>query len=336
MRVAVTGAGGFLGRALVARLAESEFEPLAIVKKKSDLEEYDSTGIRCFCRDLVDREAYTGLFKDCHAVIHCAVLRRDYGKWESFKRTNIDITRLVMEFAAASDVKKIIHISTAAVYGNDRSHFGTDEEADYGERVVDYYTMSKIEADRIVSTLIEEQNLPAVILRPGYLWGPGDQTIIPFIVRSLKARRLVLADDGANVLSLTFIDNFIDAVMLALKSDEARGQVFNITDGSKVTSEKFINDIAAVLGTDYRPRKMNYPAIYMAAYLLEAYYRLVRRSSSPPLTRYAARFLKYDSIFDISKAIYDLGYDPKISYQAGMTMITSYLRSLYYGGRKAH
>lgn len=336
MKVAVTGAGGFLGRALVTRLARTEFEPLAIVKKQSDADNFAEKGILSVCRDLAEKDACAGLFNDCHAVVHCAALRRDYGRWDDFKTINIDLTRLVMDYSAGANVKKVIYISTTAVYGNDRSHFGTDEEADYGERMVDYYTRSKIEADKIVSSLIEERGFPAVILRPGYIWGPGDRTIIPFIVNALRAKWLFLADDGSNLLSLTFLDNVVETIILALRKEDAAGKTFNITDGSKITSKRFINDIIAILGIEYRLRSMNYPVMYAAALLLENYYRFVRRSSTPPLTRFAARFLKYESAFDISRAIYELGYQPAISYEAGMTMMTSYLRSLYHAGRKAH
>ncbi|MEE9553391.1 MAG: NAD-dependent epimerase/dehydratase family protein [candidate division Zixibacteria bacterium] len=335
MKVAVTGAGGFLGKALVARLRNSEFEPLAIVKKEPDSSVYGEKGIDSICRDLTEKDACAGLFKDCHAVVHCAVMRRDYGKWEDFKRTNIDLTRLVMEYAAKAEVKKVIHISTVAVYGNDHSHFGTDEDADYGERVVDHYTRSKIEADKIVSALIDDKNFPAVILRPGYIWGPGDKAIIPFVINNLKSKRLFFADDGSNLLSLTYIENVVEAIMIALRKEDAVGKTFNITDGSKVSSSRFVNDIIAILGIDYKPRHVQYTVLYTAAYLMEIYYRLVRRSSIPHLTRFAARFLKYDAIFDISRAIYDLGYQPKYSYKEGMTILTPYLRSLYYGGKKA-
>jgi len=333
MKVAVTGAGGFLGRALVSRLAESGQKPLAVVKKEQDASVYEKNGIESVCRDLAEKETCGQLFRDCDAVIHCAALRRDFGRWEDFKRTNIDITRLVMEYAAKAGVKKVIFVSTVAVYGNDRNHFGTDEDADYGERVVDYYTRSKIAADKIVASLIKERNFPAVILRLGYIWGPGDQVVVPFVVRNLKSKRLFLADDGSNLLSLTYIDNAVEAIMLALKNEEASGKVYNITDGSRVTSERFIYDIISILGLDYRPKRVGYPVLYMAAYLLEAYHRLSRRSTPPPLTRFTSRFLKYDAVFDISRAIYDLGYQPKISYKEGMTLLTSYLRTLYYGGK---
>ncbi len=333
MRVAVTGAGGYLGRALVNRLLAAGFEPFAIVKKESDAREYGKKGVDSACRDLSEETNHAGVFEGCKALVHCAALRRDYGRWEDFKRTNIDITRRVMECALSENLEKIVHISTAAIYGNDRSHYGTDEEADYGQRVVDYYTRSKIEADKIVSRLIENKDLPGVILRPGYIWGSGDQTIIPFIVERLRSGRLMLVEDGENLLSLTYIDNVVEAIMLALKNKDATGRTFNITDGSKVTSKRFINDIMSVLGIELNLKAVSYPLIYSMAYLLERFYGVARKSTPPPYTRFAARFLKYSAIFDISRAIYDLGYQPKVSYKAGMTFITPYLRSLFYGSK---
>jgi len=111
MKVAVTGAGGYLGRALVDRLLASGFEPFAIVKKESDVREYKEKGIDSICRDLSKENDYAGLFGGCKAMVHCAALRRDYGRWEDFKRTNIDITRRVMECASNENLEKIVHIS---------------------------------------------------------------------------------------------------------------------------------------------------------------------------------------------------------------------------------
>lgn len=333
MKVAVTGAGGFLGRALVARLLETDHEATAIVKSRKDADVYEKGKVRVVVRDLSQDEAYNGLLNGCQALVHCAALRRHYGRWEEFRKTNIEITRRLMECALENNLGRIVHVSTASVYGNDKSHYGTNEEADYGRRIVDSYTRSKIEADKIVTGLVKEKNLPAVILRPGYIWGSGDRTIIPFIVERLRYGNLFLVDGGDNLLSLTFIDNVVEAIILALESETARGRAFNITDGSRITSRKFIDDIMSILGLGRQLKNVPYPLIYSASYLIEHYYRIMHKSPSPPFSRFLARFLKYSAFFDISRAIYDLNYKPKISYKSGMTIITPYLRSLYYGGK---
>ena len=88
-----------MGRALVDRLLASGFEPLAVVRKESDAREYEGKGIGSIYCDLSKEDDYAGLLNGCRALVHCAALRRDYGRWEDFKRTNIDITRLVMTCA---------------------------------------------------------------------------------------------------------------------------------------------------------------------------------------------------------------------------------------------
>ena len=331
MKVAVTGAGGFLGQALVHELLESRHEPLAIIKKESDADEFDDSRLKIVCQDLSNREGCAGIFKGCDAVVHCAALRRDFGSRREFERMNIETTRNVMENALKDGVSRIIHISSTAIYGNERNHVGTDEEADYGERIVDLYTRTKIEGEKIVIRMVEEDGLPAIILRPGHIWGPGDRRILPFIVNCLKSRRLALINDGGNFLSLSYIDNVIEAIKLALEKEDASGEIYNITDGSKVTSKRFISDIIAVLGIDYKIRNGAYPFLYGVASMIEWYFRLVRRKSRPPFTRYMARFLRYDSFFDITKAMQELGYKPRISYKEGITRVIPYLRSLYYG-----
>jgi nucleoside-diphosphate-sugar epimerase len=331
MKVAITGAGGFLGRALVARLRESGYEPLALVKKEAAAEQYKQAGVESIASDLSCPGSCLGIFDNCQAVIHCAALTRDFGRWNEFKQANIDTTRYVMAAVAKTNSLKVIHISTTAIYGNERNHYGTDEEADYGQRIVDYYSRSKIEADRIVLQHMQDGDLPATILRFGNIWGPGDPTITPFIINGLKSKRLMLEGGGDNVLSLTYIDNAIESILLALANDSAIGKIFNITDGGKVTSRKFIQDIINILGIEYNLKNIPYPLLYSTAFLIEQYFLFTRKASSPVLTRFAARFLKYHAFFDISQAINTLGYRPRISYKEGLTQSTPYIRSLYYG-----
>jgi nucleoside-diphosphate-sugar epimerase len=333
MKVAVTGAGGFLGRALALELLESGHEPVAIIKKESDADKFEKGALKIICQDLSDREGCAGIFGGCEAVVHCAALRKDYGTRRDFEKMNIETTRNVMESALKEGIPRVIHISTTDIYGNERSHMGTDEEADYGERIVDLYTWSRIEGDKIVARMMEEKNLPAVILRPGHIWGPGERRILPFIVNNLKSGRLALINGGDNFLSLTYLDNVLKAIKLALETEDARGKIYNITDGSRVTSKRFIADIISILGIEYRLRNGFYPLMYGVASLTEIYYGLVKRKSRPPFTRYMARFLHYDSFFNVSRAFRELGYEPKISYKEGLTLATPYLRSLYYGNK---
>jgi nucleoside-diphosphate-sugar epimerase len=331
MRVAVTGAGGFLGRALVDGLIEAGHVPLAIVKRDEAAAQYRGRKIDALARDLSTEEECADIFKDCDALVHCAALTSDFGRWDDFRKFNIDATHNVMETADAAGLEKIVHISTTAIYGNERNHFATDEEEDFGQRVVDPYSRSKIAADEIVIDCMEYKNLPASILRLGNIWGPGDRNVLPFVVNGLRGKWLRIEGDGDNILSLTFIDNAVKAILLALENPCSTGKIYNVTDGTRVTSKKFIEDVIGVLGIKYKLRNIPYPLLYSMAYFLERYYLFTRRQTKPPLTRFAARILKYQASFDISRAINELQYRPRVSYKEALAISTPYIRSLYFG-----
>jgi nucleoside-diphosphate-sugar epimerase len=333
MKVAVTGAGGFLGKALVVRLANTGHQPLAIVKSRDDADSFSHQGYACLCHDLSHEQDCLDAFSGCDALVHCAAMTRSFGRWDEFRKSNIDLTESVMSAALKAQIPRIIHISTTAVYGNERNHYGTDEEADFGQRVVDPYTRSKIAADQIVLSLIKNKSLPAVILRFGNFWGPGDQIVLPFIVSGLRQKRLMIEGGGDNLLSLTFVDNAVHGIILALEHGDSPGKIYNITDCAKVTSRKFIDDIIAILGIKYRLRNISYPILYSLSYLLEQFYMATKRDPNPPLTRFVARVLKYNAMFDISRAINELGFRPVVSYKQALTISTPYVRSLYYGNK---
>jgi 2-alkyl-3-oxoalkanoate reductase len=331
MKVAVTGAGGFLGRALIKKLLDSGHEPLALVKKESYAAELRQSGIDAYARDLSIADDCQNLFREYDAIVHCAALTRDFGHWDEFNRYNIVTTKNMLDQAQKAEVGRFIHISTTAVYGNERNHFGTDEDANYGQQVVDPYTRSKIISDQDVIDFLEETEMPGVILRFGNIWGPGDPNVLPYMVDGLKKKRLVIEGGGDNVLSLTFIENAVEAVMLALAKEERQSLIYNITDGMKVTSKKFIEDIISVLRIKYTLRDVPYPILYSLAYFFERYYLFTRRQAKPPLTRFGARILKYHAVFDISRAMIELGYRPIVSYKDAMTLSSSYIKSLYFG-----
>jgi nucleoside-diphosphate-sugar epimerase len=119
--------------------------------------------------------------------------------------------------------------------------------------------------------------------------------------------------------------------MLALEKNIPVGRIYNITDGAKVTSRRFIDDITDILGIKYKLHRMPYPVLYSAAYALERLYLAVNAQSEPPLTRFVARLMKYHAVFDISRAISELEYRPVVTYREALALSIPYIRALYYG-----
>ena len=331
MRVAITGATGFLGGALARAYRNRHDEVVALVRQTSNTSQLTELGVELIFGELTDEGDFNSLLKNADLGIHCAALTTDFGPWEEFLAINIGGTKNFFEACLNQNCPKAVYVSSVAVYGNGCHHRGTDEEAPYERIIVDNYTRSKIIADRMAIEYHKERNLPVVIVRPGYIWGSGDRAIMPLLVQAIKDNRLAVVDGGGNLMNLSHINNVVQGVMLAAETDTSIGQVYNLTDGSKVTTKQFITDLIDIVGVDYKLGSFPYVPAYVAAYLCELYARFRRYKVLPLLTRYAVRTGKYDQVFDISKAMYELGYKPNIRYKEAMAGLTRYVRSLYYG-----
>lgn len=331
MKVAITGASGFLGGALAEAYHERGDDVVALVRETSDTSLLERLGVELVVGELNDLDAFGQLVDDVELAIHCAAMATDFGPWEQFQVINVDSVRVFLEACKINKVPRAIYISSVAVYGNGKHHRGTDEEGAYEDIIVDYYTRSKILAERIAIEYIQEHNLPLTIIRPGYIWGDGDRAIMPKIIDSVKKSRIGVVDGGENIMNLSHVENVVQGIMLAADKEEAVGRAYNITDGSKVTTKRFLEDILDIIGVDLKIRSFPYAPAYVVAYFFELYARLRRYKTYPPITRYTVRVGKYDQVFDISRAIYELGYKPRIRYKEGMAAMIGYIRRLYYG-----
>ena len=333
MRVALTGATGFLGGALTRAYRSMGADLVALVRKSSYVPPLEELGVELIYGDLTDENSLIELTKSADLAIHCAAYTGEFGPWDLFYKTNILSTKNFLEACLKNGCPRSIYVSSVAVYGNGRQHRGTEEDAAYESLVIDYYTRSKIAADKLALDYFIRHNLPVTVVRPGYIWGEGDRAIMPRLIEAIKLGRLAVVDGGKNLMNLAHVDNVVDGVLLAAKSDNAIGQAYNLTDGSKITTRRFLEDIIRLLGIKYKLRSFPYVPAYSFAFLCEYYARLRRYRIEPLITRYAVRMGKYDQVFNISKAVYQLGYNPKISYNTGMAGMVNYLRTLYYGQR---
>ena len=331
MKIAITGASGFLGGALARAYRQNGDNVTALVRKSSNVSLLKELGVELVYGDLTDDESFMTLLKNADIGIHCAALVTDFAPWEDFLAINVNSVKNFLDACLKQNCPKAVYVSTVAVYGNGRHHRGTDEDAPYENIIVDNYTRSKIIADRMAFEYYRKHNLPVTVVRPGYIWGLGDRAIMPLLVNAIKTKRLAIVDGGVNLMNLSYVDNVVQGVMLAAASDKSIGHAYNITDGSKVTTKRFLTDLIDLIGAELKIRSFPYVPAYVVAYVCELYARLHRYKVTPPITRYTVRVGKYDQVFDISRAMYELGYKPKVNYKQAMTGLTGYVRSLYYG-----
>lgn len=317
VKILVSGATGFLGGAVSRRLRAGGHDVIATGRDSARGRVLTAEGIRFEAADLCDKVRVSGLCRDLDAVVHCAALSSPWGPRHAFVRANVEATRVLSDACRIGGVQRFVHISTPSIYmgvGN-RELVREDEVLPHP---INHYAATKLEAEAIVLTA-HATGLPSVILRPRAIFGPGDTTIFPRLIRALEGGLVPILGDGRNQVDLTYIDNVVSAVELALAAPaSAMGQPYNITNGEPV----YLWDVIARLCDELElkpPRGRLSRSLGLAlGSALEAFHHAFRPEVEPRLTRYTVEVLSCTMTLDISRARAQLGYEPRVSMEQGL------------------
>ena len=323
----VTGATGFIGGHVARRLADEGYQVRCLVREQSDTSRLDDLKVELAVGDLTDADSLTRATQGCRQVIHCAAMVSDWGTGTEITRVNVRGTRDLLAAAAAASVERFVQVSSTDVYGYPGTAAVGEDHAPAGFR--NWYAHTKLGAEAEVRRAAREHALDTVILRPATVYGPGSQDVVGEIARAIRGGHMVLIDHGRAIAGLCYVDNLVDAVLLALRQDAAPGQAFNVTDGLAVTWKQFTDDLANGLGCPPARRSMPYPVAHALGLSVEQGYRLVRRATGlttrPLLSRQAVQVLGKNQDFSNHKAGEVLGWTPRTGYQAGLDATVAWL-----------
>jgi nucleoside-diphosphate-sugar epimerase len=315
-RVLVTGASGFLGSHVMARLTALGTPALGLgrdTKRCAALEAAGHEVVRLDLSQPFDAAAERAL-GSVDAIVHCAALSAPFGRLADFETANVTATRNLIDFARQG-VRRFVHISSPTVYFAYRDQLGVSEDAGLPPPV-NHYARTKRRAEEIVLAAPETGPL---VLRPRGIYGPGDRTLLPRLLQVARQRPLPLFRDGTARIDLTYIDDVVDAVLAALSAGStAEGQIFNVS-GSEVVPVRDIAEAAcARAGVQPRWRRMPLWPAMLAAGLAETVAELLPGRPEPPVTRYGLGLFAYAQSLDIAKAGRMLGWTPKVSFEEGL------------------
>ena len=324
MKVLVTGATGFLGGAICERLLNEGVKVRASGRNLAKGKRLSHLGAEFISSDLCATEPTRLLCEGVDYVIHSGALSSLWGPRQIFWETNVVGTRSLLEGALSAGVKRFVHVSSPSVYFNFVNAVQLDEDSELPQRFANDYTASKYAAEEEVQLAVQ-RGLSAIILRPRALFGPGDTAIFPRILLSLKSGRLKVIGTSDNRSDLTYIDNAVEACLLALRASEiSSGRVFNITDGASIELWPLLCHIADRLG--YKPPRSSTPLwlARFAARSLERYHRAFKPDQEPLFTEYSVGILGCSISLDITRAREELNYVPLVSTEEGIERFLSW------------
>jgi acetylornithine/succinyldiaminopimelate/putrescine aminotransferase/nucleoside-diphosphate-sugar epimerase len=325
----VTGASGFVGGHLVERLVREGYQVRCLVRSGSDTTRLESLGVELAVGDLTWAQSLRRAVDGCRYVFHCGALVSDWATVEEITRINVDGTRDLLAASIAASVERFVHFSSTDVYGYPDG--AAVDETYQSAGFANWYAQTKLDAEGEVRRAASIDGLETVILRPATIYGPRSVDVVGEIARAIRARNMVLVDSGRAVAGLVYVENLIDAALLAMLHDAAPGEAFNVSDGLDVSWKQFTDGLADGLGCPAVRWSMPYWLAHGLGFTLEHGYRAVRRAtrlSSPPLlSRQAVHVLGRGQRFDAGKARQVLGWEPRVSYEDGLRSTVEWLRS---------
>ena len=313
----ITGATGLVGSHAVEEALRRGMHVKALVRDSSDTRWLDAQGVEKVAGDLEDAEALRRGVEGADWVFNCAAKVGDWGSLEEFRRLNVEALRLLLDAASDAKVGRFVHVSSLGVYEG-RDHFGTDETTPPAAEALDGYTRSKVEAEALALRYIKERDLPLSVVRPGFIYGERDRTVLPKLVHSLRTGRFAYFGSGDQALNCIYVKNLVHAIFLAAEVPGAVGEVFNVTDGPRVSKRQFIGRVAELAGLKPPRRKIPLWLAWTLAILMERRAKR-KKSPTPPLVNKARyKFLGLNLDYSIAKARKVLGYEPPFTTEQGL------------------
>jgi len=306
-----------VGSLLAKRAIEAGYDVRAMVRSTSNREAIEGLGVEFVQADLAEPDSLPPALADVDYVVHTAAHVGDWGPPDKFRAINVYALEHMLTAAQHEGrLRRWVQISSLGVYPA-RHHSGTDETTPPDLKGLDGYTQTKAEAEILLNRYRDTDQFPVVILRPGFLYGPGDRHVVPRIIERLAAGKMKLIGDGKKLLNNTYVGNLVDATMLALEKEQALGETFNVRDARLVTREEFVGAIADYMGKPMPSRVPEWLA-RSAVGFIEGFAKLRGATEAPLLTRGRIKFLTLNLDFSIEKAKSKLGYQPQVDFQEGI------------------
>jgi nucleoside-diphosphate-sugar epimerase len=324
--VLVTGGGGFLGSAIIERLVARGDAVRSL--SRSDYPKLTNMGVDQVRGDIADRQTVQTACAGVDLVFHVAAKPPPWGKYRDYYKTNVTGTQNVIEGCIRNNISRLVYTSTPSVVFDGSDMQGVDESVPYPARFKAFYPETKAMAEQLVLKATDKR-LHTVVLRPHQIWGPGDPHFAPRLIARVK--KLKRVGRGNNLVDTTYIDNAVDAHILAAdtleKNPEISGNIYFISQADPIPAWDMVDAILATAGLPPVKGTISYKTAWTIGAIMEFFYRTFQFPGEPPMTRFLADAVAKSHWFDISAAKTDLGYKPAVPMEEGLRRLEDWLKT---------
>ncbi|PKG39578.1 2-alkyl-3-oxoalkanoate reductase [Psychromonas sp. Urea-02u-13] len=319
-QVFVTGAGGFLGKALCQFLRSADIKVIGFAR--GDYPELSALGVTMVKGDISDQQTLFDAMAHCDVVFHVASKAGVWGNKESYFKPNVEGTDNIINACIAHNITRLIYTSTPSVTFCGKDEINIDESSPYAAQFLNFYGLSKAVAEQKVLNS-NSDSLKTVALRPHLIWGPGDRHLVPRVLARAKANKLKLVGKNDKLVDTIYIDNAVYAHLLAaveLNKQDAKcaGKAYFLSNDEPIFMADMLNKILACQNLPAVTKRVPAALAYTVGTLLEWVYLALRKKDEPIMTRFVAKQLSTAHYFNINAAKQDLNYTPLINIEQGM------------------
>jgi nucleoside-diphosphate-sugar epimerase len=312
----VTGGSGFIGGVLVKRLRDEGWDVRALARSEAAAGRLRELGAQPLIGDLGDGRSLRAAAEGCEVGFHAAAKVEDWGDPHEFERVNVGGTQNVIVACRDAGVRRLVHVGTEAALMAGEPLVHVNEDAPLRPDSPALYSSTKAKAEQRVRDA-NGNGLDTVVIRPRFVWGRGDTTLLPAMVDLVRAGRFRWIGGGMHLTETTHVENTVEGLWLGA-TKAPPGSVYFVTDGEPVLFRDFVTRLLGTQGVTPPDKSVPAGVARALATGAELVWRRLKRPGAPPLTRFAVWLSSQECTLDITRAERDLGYRPLKSREDGL------------------